>query len=109
MASAVRGLSGDSSVRGVMSEAESWWQDVSGEARLTGDEQERLALAIEADEGLGEELTYLLGHLRADLSACFLRAFVDRLPPDDELDNAAFAVQPALQSVVIPPPEAPGA
>jgi hypothetical protein len=89
-----------------MSDIDSLWRDVSDEAGLTGEEQERLALAIEADEGLGEELTYLLGHLRADLSACFLRAFVDRLPPDDELDSAAFAVQPALQSVVIPPPVA---
>jgi hypothetical protein len=92
-----------------MSEAESLWRAVSGEAGLTSEEQERIALAVEADEGLAEELTYLLGHLRADLSAPFLRAFVDRLPADDaQLDSAAFAIQPALQSVLVPPPEGPG-
>ncbi len=90
-----------------MSEGDSLWQDVCGEAGLTSAEQERVAFAIERDEGLGEELTYLLSHLRADLSAAFLRAFVDRLGADgDQLDSAAFEVQPALRSVLIPPPEA---
>lgn len=91
-----------------MRESGSLWQDASAEAGLSGEEQERLALAIEVDEGLGEELTYLLGHLRADLSASFLRAFVDRMPPDDQLDSAAFAIQPALESVLIPSADAAG-
>lgn len=91
-----------------MSEGDSLWQDVCGEAGLTREEQAQLAFAIERDDGLGEELTYLLTHLRADLSAAFLRAFVERLPSDaDELESAAFEVQPALRSVLIPPPEVP--
>ena len=89
-----------------MSEGNSLWQDVCGEAGLTSEEQHKLGLAIEGDDGLGEELTYLLSHLRADLSAAFLRAFVDRLPTDgDGLDGAAFEVQPALRCVLIRPSE----
>jgi hypothetical protein len=93
-------------LEGVMSEGNSLWQDVCGEAGLTSEEQHRLGLAIDGDDGLKDELTYLLSHLRADLSAAFLRAFVDRLPAHgDELDSAAFEVQPALRCVLIPPPE----
>lgn len=42
-----------------MSEAEILWEDVSREAGLTRGERERLARALEADDGLGDEFKRL--------------------------------------------------
>ena len=55
------------------------WSEALAEARLSAEEEELLVRARDEDPGLGDELTFLVGHLRANLSGEFLRALVDNL------------------------------
>ena len=86
-----------------MDDARELWRVAARRAELSDQEQERLAIAIEVDDDLGAELTYLLGHLAADLSGPFLREFVDELPADEELAAAGLSVLPALRNLLARP------
>ena len=55
------------------------WTEALAEARLSAEEEELLARARDEDPSLGDELTFLVAHLRANLSGEFLRALVDNL------------------------------
>ena len=55
------------------------WNAALAEAKLSAEEEDLLFRARGQNAGLGDELTLLVSHLRANLGAEFLRALVDNL------------------------------
>lgn len=81
------------------------WAAALDVARLSDEEQKLLFDARDRDARLGDELTFLVTTLGTDLSAGFLRAFVDNLRAALDADRSVIRSleQTVAASVLVAP------
>lgn len=83
-----------------MGNDEIMWRSAAEDAALTGEEEALLMEACERDPQLATELTFLVGHLSANLGGAFLRSLVDHLGRDHGGDPGT-SVLAALHETVL--------